>query len=324
MRILFTGIAGFIGFNFCLSLLINKKNKNLTIYGIDNLDNYYSTIIKKKRIKILKNYKNFNFTNIDISNNEKIKSYLSKKKIDIIFHFAAQAGVRYSVINPQKYIDVNIKGFVNLLQGSIKCKPKKIFYASSSSVYGDSKKLPSEENDKLNPKNIYAMSKVFNENYAEQFSKDNKIKLVGLRFFTVYGEFGRPDMLIGKLINKINNKLIFEVNNKGNHTRDFTYIGDICSILDKMIKIKYNKKHSIFNICSNNPVNIMKVTNEILRKYGKTKIKFTKQNKLDVLKTHGSNKKLLSLIRGFKFTPINNGLDNTIKWFKKNPVSKYY
>ena len=323
MNILITGAAGFIGYNLCLNLLNDKKKKYI-IYGIDNFDDYYSKKIKKSRISELKKFKNFIFYKIDITDKKKIINFFKNKYFKIAFHFAAQAGVRYSIVNPQKYIDVNIKGFVNILNCMISSKTEKIFYASSSSVYGDTKKFPSNEKDTLNPKNIYAMTKVFNENYAEQFSKDYKIKLIGLRFFTVYGEFSRPDMLIGKLIGNINKKKKFNINNKGNHVRDFTYIKDACLIINKLMQKKITKNHDIFNICSNNPINITNVINKIIINYGKTKISYVKINKLDVLKTHGDNSKILKLVGNINFTNINKGVLNTISWFKKKKITKNY
>lgn len=324
MNIFITGVAGFIGFNFALNQLKIHNTKNFRIYAIDNFDNYYSTKIKKIRVNQLKSYKNFIFKNIDIKNKKKLILFLKSKKIDKVYHFAAQAGVRYSAINPKKYIDVNIKGFINVMDATIKLKPKIIFYASSSSIYGDSKNFPLSETNELNPKNIYAFSKKLNEKYADQLAKFSKTFFIGLRFFTVYGEFGRPDMYIGKLIGKINKKKVFEINNRGNHSRDFTYIGDVCKILDKLSKIKLKSRHTILNICSNNPVNILKISDRILKDYGHTKIKYIKLNSLDVLKTHGDNKKVKKLIGKFKFTNINDGLNKTIYWFKESKFAKYY
>ena len=168
MKIFISGAAGFIGYNLALSLLQSKKK--IIVYGIDNYDDYYSIRIKKLRIKELQKFKNFNFHKIDITKKNLLNYYFKNKKFSYAFHFAAQAGVRYSVINPQKYVDVNIKGFINIMHGLLLTKPKVIFYASSSSVYGDSKQFPLRETNQLNPKNMYALSKQLNEKYAEQFS----------------------------------------------------------------------------------------------------------------------------------------------------------
>ncbi len=216
MKILITGSAGFIGFNLAEALL---KKKHL-VYGIDNFDNYYSKKFKIQRNRILKKYKNYNFKKIDITNKKELKKYLIKKSFDIVFHFAAQAGVRYSLINPDKYKKVNIQGFKKLLENLKNKDIKKIYYASSSSVYGDHKKFPLKENLILKPKNIYAISKVKNEELANKYP-NKKTFICGLRFFTVYGEWGRPDMFIFKLLSSYKKNKNFLLNNKGNHYKNY-------------------------------------------------------------------------------------------------------
>ena len=187
MKILITGCCGFIGFNFANFLA--KSNKKVKIVGIDNLDNYYSTNLKKDRLKVLSKYKNFNFFKFDLENFELLNKIFKKNKFDYIFHLAAQAGVRYSIINPKKYIKSNVNGFFNIIELSRHAKIKKIFYASSSSVYGDNKTFPLHEKKIINPKNVYALTKKFNEELAEIFSNYYNMKFIGLRFFTVYGEW---------------------------------------------------------------------------------------------------------------------------------------
>ena len=172
MKIFVTGAAGFIGFSVSLELL----KKNYTVYAIDNLDNYYSLKLKKARLKILKRYKNFKFKNVDISKKKKLNNYLKDKNFDTIFHLAAQAGVRYSIINPKKYIKSNLIGFRNLLDLFKKKNFNGFFYASSSSVYGDTKLFPLKENFNLNPKNLYAKTKIQNEQDAKKFKKNYKKK----------------------------------------------------------------------------------------------------------------------------------------------------
>jgi len=204
-KIFITGVAGFIGF----SLANNFLKKKYKVIGIDNFDDYYSVKLKKERLKILKKNKNFFFNNIDISNFKKLNNVIKKNKIEILIHLAAQAGVRYSLINPNKYIDTNILGFMNLIKSVENKNVKKFIYASSSSVYGDSTKFPLCENDELNPKNIYGLSKKINEEIAEYYSKIYNIKFVGLRFFTIYGEWGRPDMFLLKMFKASKQKKIF-------------------------------------------------------------------------------------------------------------------
>ncbi len=195
MKILITGVAGFIGFSIASKLLQNKK---ILVYGIDNFDNYYSIKYKKKRLSQINKNKNFYFQNLDIRNKSKLSKMFKKNNFDVVMHFAAQAGVRYSLINPKKYYDVNDKGFKNILDGIIKIKPKKIIYASSSSVYGNTHKFPTSEKDKVRPNNIYARTKIKNEKLAKIYKKKYKLNICGIRFFTVYGEWGRPDMFLFK------------------------------------------------------------------------------------------------------------------------------
>ena len=196
MNILITGCAGFIGYSLATKLLRNKINN---IFGFDNLNKFYSVKLKKKRLLNLKQNKNFKFYKIDLSNKKKLSYLFKKQKIDIVFHFAAQAGVRYVSSHPEKFIHSNILGFHNLIDVSKNFNIKKFFYASSSSVYGDSNKFPVDEKSKLNPKNIYGLSKKLNEEYIK-INSNKKTQYIGLRFFTVYGEWGRPDMLILKYL----------------------------------------------------------------------------------------------------------------------------
>ena len=201
MKILITGVAGFIGFNLAKFFL--ETNKKIKIIGIDNLDDYYSVKLKKDRIKNINKFKNFKFIKLDVYNKKALDKLFKKNKFDYVYHLAAQAGVRYSIENPQKYYNSNIIGFTNLLEVLRKNKVKKIIYASSSSVYGDSKKFPLKENLILKPKNIYALSKKFNEDLANVYKDLYKLNILGIRFFTVFGEWGRPDMFMLKYLKNI-------------------------------------------------------------------------------------------------------------------------
>tara|TARA_Y100000590_G_C15728041_1_gene1015970 strand:- start:1980 stop:2936 length:957 start_codon:yes stop_codon:yes gene_type:complete len=315
-KIFITGVAGFIGF----SLANNFLKKKYKVIGIDNFDDYYSVKLKKERLKILKKNKNFFFNNIDISNFKKLNNVIKKNKIEILIHLAAQAGVRYSLINPNKYIDTNILGFMNLIKSVENKNVKKFIYASSSSVYGDSTKFPLCENDELNPKNIYGLSKKINEEIAEYYSKIYNIKFVGLRFFTIYGEWGRPDMFLLKMFKASKQKKYFHLNNFGKHLRDFTYIGDVINIIDKLIKRKIDK-HEIFNICSNNPINIYKIVKNF-QKFNFLKLKLVKLHKADVIKTHGDNRKIKKFIKIKKFSTFDKNFNNILQWYKKNNIDK--
>ena len=316
MKILITGVAGFIGFSIAKKLLKMKYN----VFGIDNFDTYYSISLKKKRLSILKKNKNFNFSKIDIVNNKSLHNYFKNKKFDIIIHLAAQAGVRYSFVNPGKYIDTNIFGFLNIIQEAKKNKIKKIMYASSSSVYGENKKFPLKESETLNPKNIYAVSKKLSEEMAEMYQKISKIKFIGLRFFTVYGEWGRPDMFMMKLFKSHMTNKIFYLNNYGNHLRDFTYIGDVVEAITKLIKKNF-KKHEIFNICSDKPVNIYDIVKNFIKNHS-VKVKLTEIHKADILKTHGSKKKLTKNISKIKYSNFYDTFYKTFEWYKKNNIYK--
>lgn len=316
MNILITGVAGFIGFNLAKNLL----SKNNIIYGIDNLDKFYSVKLKNKRINILKKNKNFKLYKIDINNKKNVEYFFKKNKINTIIHLAAQAGVRYSLLNPKKYIDTNIFGFLNLILAAKKKRIKKIIYASSSSVYGENNEFPLKESEKLNPKNIYGVSKKLNEDIAELYSKISNINFIGLRFFTVFGEWGRPDMFIMKLFKAhfLNKK--FYLNNYGNHLRDFTYIEDVVSILDILVRKKI-KGHKIFNICSNNPENIFNIVKNF-KKVHSLKLVLIKMNKADILKTHGSNKKIINFISYNPFTSFYNAFYKTFNWYKNKKIYK--
>jgi len=303
----------FIGFNFANFLL----KKNYKIYGIDNINNYYSIKLKNDRLKILKKNKNFTFFKIDIVDQKKLKNIFIKVKFDIVINFAAQAGVRYSIKEPRKYIENNINGFFNILDLCRIKNIKKIIYASSSSVYGDNVNYPLKENQILKPKNLYASTKANNEETAEIFSRFYGLNIIGLRFFTVYGEWGRPDMFMMKYLGtNLNKKKKFYLYNYGNHFRDFTYIKDVNSIIFKLIKKKI-KKHQIFNICSNKPIKITSII-KIINKLTKVKCKIFKTSlqKADILKTHGDNIKIRKYVNYHKFYDIKNGIFNLVNWYR--------
>ncbi len=314
MKILITGIAGFIAFNFAEKLL---KQKNVKVIGIDNFSSYYSVKLKKKRIIHLKKNKNFKFFKIDLIEKNKLVKLFQKNKFDEVHNFAAQAGVRYSMQNPTAYVDTNVSGFSNIMSLSKDFKIKKFFYASSSSVYGDNNKFPLKETEKIYPKNIYGLTKKFNEEIAQNFYDMHNFRSIGLRFFTVFGEWGRPDMFLFKILNASFSKKIFYLNNKGNHYRDFTYIDDVISILLRLRKIKI-VNHEIYNICSNNPVGLKKVIKFISNYIPKTKIVLRKKQLADIFKTHGCNKKVTRKLKNLKFTKLEKSLLNTVRWFERN------
>ncbi len=321
MKILVTGSAGFIGFH--LSKFLCEKYKTFKVVGIDNINNFYSINLKQKRLTVLKKYKNFIFKKIDLIEKKKLSNLFKKNKFDIVIHLAAQAGVRDSIKIPDAYFKSNFLGFLNLTEISKKFKIKKFIFASSSSVYGDKKKFPLNEIEKIFPKNIYAATKKINEDIAKDLSLISNTKFVGLRFFTVYGNYGRPDMLIYKFLNSIFSKKKFYLYNYGRHFRDYTHIDDVLNIMDLLIKKKMRKKFEIFNICSNNPIDISKVILFIL-KYLKLdkKIQNIKRNKIEVLKTHGENKKILNFLKTKISKNIYEELPEIIDWYKENKLWK--
>ena len=321
MNILITGCAGFIGFH--LSEFLSKKYKKSKIIGFDNINNFYSPILKKMRIKELKKNKNFYFKKIDLENKKKLENIFKKNKIKIVIHLAAQAGVRDSLKMPNSYFKSNFIGFMNIVAASNKNMVKKFIFASSSSVYGDKKKFPLKENMNISPKNIYAATKKINEDIANDLSKISNMKMIGLRFFTVYGKFGRPDMFIFKFLNSLLNNKKFYLFNKGNHYRDYTHIDDVVNIIINLIKKKITRKFQIFNICSNNPIDLNKLVKFISNFLNiKPKIIKKKRNSIEVLKTHGDNKKILSFLKIKLRKNIFFELPTIIDWYKKNQIWK--
>jgi len=317
MKILITGAAGFIGHSLARILIKNKKNN---IIGIDNFSTYSGKDIKRLRIKILKKNKNFKFTKLDILNKKKIELLFKKNNFDIVVHLAAEVGVRYSIIRPDKYVDANINGFFNIIDSLKHNPPKKFLFASSSSVYGDSKVFPLKENLNLEPINMYALSKKNNEEVAKIYSKKYKTKFIGLRFFTVFGELGRPDMFFFKMILTVFKNRKLYLNNSGNHYRDFTYIKDVVIILRKLISLKVKNKYEILNICSSRPVflkNFIKISEKYQKKINIVNVPL---HPADVYKTHGSNTKLLKLIKKMKFTNLDTAIKNTIESYKKYKI----
>jgi len=318
MKILITGSAGFIGFNLAKKFLDKKKIK---VIGIDNINDYYDVNLKKKRNNLLKKFKNYTFIKIDIRDNIKLEKIFKKEKFDFVFNLAAQAGVRYSIDHPREYIENNILGFYNIIENVKKYNIKRLFYASSSSVYGENTNFPLKEKQKISPKNMYALSKKINEEISSIFNKYYQVKMTGLRFFTVYGDWGRPDMMMVKFIDSYYKKKLFKLFNFGKHVRDFTYVGDVVDILYLLLKVhKKLPNNDIFNICSNDPINLEKIIQFMNNNGINPKVKKVTLQKADILKTHGDNKKILKYVRFKKFTNWKEALKKTIVWYQQNMI----
>ena len=311
-KVLITGAAGFIGMHLSEKLL----KKNFVVVGIDNLNDYYDVRLKKERIKNLKKYKNFHFYKVDLLQVKKLEDLMINNSFEYVINLAAQAGVRYSIENPSTYIENNIKGFLNLLE-ILKSHDslKSLFYASSSSIYGSNEKMPFKEiHNTDNPLAIYGVSKKTNELMASAYSYLYKMNIVGLRFFTVYGPWGRPDMALFKFIEAIKSGKKIEVFNSGNMLRDFTYIDDITEAIFKLLTVNH-KDHEIYNIGRGKPVNLMNFITSIENNLGKkAKFKFLPMQKGDVKKTHSSVHKLF-LKTGFKpKISVDKGIKEFVKW----------
>lgn len=327
MKVLVTGAAGFIGFHLTMKLL-DKGNK---VTGIDNLNNYYSPTLKQLRLdEIEKHQKSFNFEFIkaDISDKAFIQKLFSENSFDVVVNLAAQAGVRYSLKNPYAYVDSNIVGFINILEGCRNTKVKHFVYASSSSVYGMNIKQPFSIEDCVDyPISLYAATKKSNELMAHSYSHLYNIPTTGLRFFTVYGPFGRPDMAYYKFTRAILNEDPIDVYNNGKMKRDFTYIDDIIEgvmmVIDSPPKNQINKfstatpPYKLYNIGNNNPVSLRQFISAIETSSGKKAIeKLLPMQPGDVPETYADIDNLIKNI-GFKpQTTIESGINNFVAWFK--------
>lgn len=324
-RVLVTGSAGFIGF-FLSRRLLEDGHK---VVGVDNLNDYYDINLKKDRLKILEQYDGFEFVKCDISDKDGLMYAFEKANPEVVVNLAAQAGVRYSLENPDAYIQSNIVGFHNIVEASKNHAVKHLIYASSSSVYGANKKVPFEETDFVDhPVSLYAATKKSNELIAHTYSHLYDIPSSGLRFFTVYGPMGRPDMAYFGFTNKLFNGEPIKIFNNGDFEndlyRDFTYIDDIVEGIVRLIPEAptENVKHRVYNIGNNKPVKLMKFINSLedalsnkLNKEVKFEKHFEPMQPGDVPATYASTDKLYNAV-GFKpTTSIEEGLQRFIDWY---------
>lgn len=330
MKILVTGVAGFIGMHTAIRLL-ERGDK---VVGLDNLNDYYDPILKLSRLDILASYPRFTFIKGDLVNRELMANLFAVENFDGVVHLAAQAGVRYSVTNPHSYADCNLTGFLNVLEGCRQNKVGHLVYASSSSVYGGNKKMPFSEADTVDhPVSLYAATKRANELMAHSYSHLYKLPVTGLRFFTVYGPWGRPDQSLFLFVSAILKKEPIKIFNEGKMRRDFTYIDDIVEgvirVLDKPATpdTKFDPQYPlphigqapyrIFNIGNSDPVPLMDFIGAIEKSLGRVAYKnYLPLQAGDVTETFADTSALNAWV-GFKAkTPIRHGVEKFVSWYQ--------
>jgi UDP-glucuronate 4-epimerase len=329
-KILITGAIGFIGYHLTERLL----SEGYSVVGIDNINSYYDVRLKYTKLPILginkdsiwpnvpyhsTKHKHFKFIKLDIKDRYNLEKLFETEKFDIVCNLAAQAGVQYSIKDPHTYIENNITGFINLIEAAKINKIKHFVYASSSSVYGNRDNVPFKETDIAdNPISLYAASKKSNELIAHAYSHLFKLKTTGLRFFTVYGPWGRPDMAPFIFVKRISEGKPITVFNDGNMDRDFTFVYDIVDGIYKVIQKESERFHyKVYNIGNSNPVNLKEFirTIEILLSK-KAIIDYKPMRKGDVIKTYSD---LTSFSKDYEYHPkinIETGLKEFINWYK--------
>jgi len=314
MKILVTGAAGFIGAALSLHLLERGDD----VVGMDNLNDYYDIHLKKARLARLTPHKNFTFLECDIANNEAIAPLFAKEKFQCVVHLAAQAGVRYSITNPLVYAQSNLVGFLTILEGCRQQNVAHLVYASSSSVYGANTKLPFSTSDNVDhPVSLYAATKKANELMAHSYSHLYGLSTTGLRFFTVYGEWGRPDMSPFIFTRQILANKPIDLFNYGNHQRDFTYIDDIIKGIMCVVDTPPTENYRLYNIGNSQPEQLLTFV-ETLEKYlGKTAIKnLLPMQAGDVQDTYAD---MDGMKRDFNYSPktsLDEGLEKFVQWYK--------
>ncbi len=332
MKILVTGVAGFIGMNLCIRLIKSGFN----VVGLDNISDYYDVSLKEQRIKkIFEIDSNFKFYKASLSDISKLKSIFQIHKFDCVVNLAAQAGVRYSIDQPQAYIASNISGFLNILEECRHNHIKHLIYASSSSVYGLNEAVPSLENYNTDqPISLYAATKKSNELMAHAYSKLYSIPTTGLRFFTVYGPWGRPDMAPHLFANALINGTEIRLFNNGNMIRDFTFIDDVTIAIKKLITKGQNEvnklenefdnvnktmcNYKIFNIGNNNPISLIDFIKELENAFNKKTTKKNYPMQLgDVKKTYSDSTKLRDYIKFSPQTSLVVGVEKFARWYKE-------
>lgn len=316
---LITGGAGFIGFHLSKSLL----EKGARVIGFDNMNDYYDVSLKEDRLAKLYYYDKYTFVKGDLSDNADVFRLFQEYRPDIVVNLGAQAGVRYSIDNPSAYMESNMMGFFHILEGCRYFPVEHLVYASSSSVYGGNEKVPFSTDDKVDePVSLYAATKKSNELMAHVYSKLYQIPVTGLRFFTVYGPFGRPDMAYFKFTKKILAGEPIQVYNKGDMMRDFTYIDDIVQGVENILcnppeKNEKGAFYKLYNIGNNKPVKLMDYIETLERCLGvEAKKEYLPMQPGDVYQTYAD---VTDLMRDYDFKPhtsIEEGLQKFVDWYR--------
>ena len=317
---LVTGAAGFIGFHLSKSLL----EQGARVIGFDNLNDYYDVQLKEDRLAVLKEYDNYTFIKGDLSDKAEVFRVFREYAPQVAVNLGAQAGVRYSIDNPDAYMQSNMMGFFHILEGCRHYPVEHLVYASSSSVYGGNEKVPFSTEDKVDePVSLYAATKKSNELMAYAYSKLYNIPVTGLRFFTVYGPYGRPDMAYYKFTRKILAGEPIQIYNNGDMYRDFTYIDDIVQGMENVlcnppVQNAKGVSYKLYNIGNHKPVKLMDFIEVLERNLGKTAVKeFLPMQPGDVYQTYAD---VSDLMRDYDFKPdtgIEEGLDKFVHWYRE-------
>lgn len=315
MKILVTGAAGFIGMHVAQRLLAAEHE----VSGLDNLNAYYDVRLKQYRLSVLQRHANFYFIKLDLKDREAVASLFDQGRYDVVIHLAAQAGVRYSLEAPFEYVDSNLVGFMSILEGVRAQGCQNFIYASSSSVYGENSKVPFEEEDRVDePVSLYAATKAANELMSQSYASLYKIPTTGLRFFTVYGPAGRPDMAPWLFTEAILSDKPIRVFNHGEMYRDFTYIDDIVDGIEQVMQQAPSgvSSHRVLNIGRGSPVSLMDFIGAIESAVGKKAVKdFADMQPGDVPRTFASTKKLNSLTGYRPCVGFNEGAKEFVNWY---------
>ncbi len=329
-KFLVTGAAGFIGFHQSKRLL----EQGATVVGLDNLNDYYDVELKKNRLKILREYPGFRFVQLDLCQREELYELFQDEQFECVINLAAQAGVRHSLTCPEDYVDSNLIGFVNILEGCRHHNVKHLVFASSSSVYGSNTSMPFAVGDTVDhPVSLYAATKKANELLAHSYAHLYRLPVTGLRFFTVYGPWGRPDMALFIFVKKILNGEPIPVNNNGDMKRDFTYIDDIVEGVtrlsnnvpepdpnwnsDKPNPGSSNAPYRVFNIGNNEPVGLLDFIAKIEQALGKkAELELRPMQAGDVKETYADIEALAKAVGFRPETPLDEGVKRFVEWYR--------